>query len=338
MSHRIETGPSAVGTALVVIPGRVNYFYNTNGRRLAEAFVELGFAVDVRELGDCSEGTYDLCLLSNLAEVLHAFGDEAEGLSRVRDLGRRCGHLAALSMDSAMTPWYRRTVERCEAAGVATILDLGLWDQRPLLPESDLGRYCFVRDGLTGAERRLLEEVARDDAPRPIPWAFVGHVTAERAAFADYLVRHVDPTGFLYIPPLGPITEAGSPHLGHDQFRAVLRKSRFHPWCSHHEHFYLEPERFRIALLAGCVPLKVLMAGQEPPDDAPMRDLVVRKDEVPAIVNSRRDRWYRGRIFAEYRRHPLSGSLGRALSGRGVAVDASAAAIGTEQRIYARSA
>lgn len=316
-SDHDPAGPE-VGRALVIIPGMVNYFYNTNGRRLAESLADRGYAVSVHTLGEVPAGEWDLCLLSNIAEIVHAGGDADGAAARLRALGASCRAIAAVSLDSAATPWFGRTLELCEAAAVPTVLDLGLRDQRADLGPEAAGRYRFVPDGLTPTERLALEAVADGEGDRPIPWTFVGHQTADRAAFVDFLVREVDPSGFVYLPPLEPITESATPHLGPRQFAAVLRRSRYHVWCSHHHHFYMEPERFRLPLLAGCVPLKVLMDGQEAPGDAPLLFLIVRREELPGLVRSGSDRWLYGRLRDAYRGRSLAESLGDALEGLGL--------------------
>jgi hypothetical protein len=302
----------------VIIPGTVNYFYNTNGRRLAEALADLGYSAELRTLGDSPIGDCDLCLICNISEVIHSYGNEPEAAARIRELGSSCRGIAAVSLDSVMTPWFRRALNLCEAVAVPTILDLGLWDQGPYLEPGMAGRYRFVRDGLTPSELRTLDAEVAEDGDRPIPWTFVGHCTAERAAFIDYLVGHVDASGFVYIPPLEPITESGTPHLNPQQFRAVLRRSRYHVWCSHHHYFYMEPERFRLPMLAGCVPMKVLIDGQEAPGDAPLTYLMVAREKLAEIVRSRCDRWLHSRLCEEYRRNPLASSLAGALEGLGL--------------------
>jgi len=313
-----------------VIPGTVNYFYNTNGRRLAEALGAMGYRVEVAPAREATGGARDLCLLTNIAEIVHALGGPAEAVGKVRALVAGAKAAAAVSLDSVMTNWFRWTVDLCAVSNVPTIFDLGLWDQRPLLEAPPAVRYRFVRDGLTPTETATMEAALGEAGrPRPIPWAFVGHVTAERAAFVDELVRAVDPGGFVYLPPLEPIAESGTPHLDPRQFHAVLARSRYHVWCSHHGHFYMEPERFRLPLLAGCVPLKVLTGGQEAPADAPLRELLVPLGELPARVRSSdREASYR-RLCGAYRRHPLAAGLGAALDELGLpGASATARAVG----------
>jgi hypothetical protein len=314
-----STNDSRAPSALVVIPGTVNYFYNTNGRRLAEALSALGYRVEVAAAREAKGGARDLCLLTNIAEIVHALGGPSEAVGKIRALVSGARVAAAVSLDSVMTNWFRWTVDLCAVSDVPTIFDLGLWDQRPLLESPLAVRYRFVRDGLTPTETVTMEiALGEMGLPRPIPWAFVGHVTAERAAFVDELVQTVDPGGFVYLPPLEPIAESGTPHLDPKQFDSVLRRSRYHVWCSHHGHFYMEPERFRLPLLAGCVPLKVLTGGQIAPGDAPLRDLIVPLRELPSRVRSwDRDAAYR-RLCESYRRQPLALGLGGALEELGL--------------------
>ena len=320
MLHRADRQPGMAGAprALILIPETVNYFYNTSGRRLAEALGESGCTVEVGSLKGPIDGEWDLCLLSNLSEVLHAFGDEGAGLARVRELGKRCGAVAVLGMESAATPWFRRLLDLGAAADIPTILDLGLWDQSPLLDAEGAKRYRFLRDGLTSSESRALDEVLEAEDDRPIPWCFVGHLTHQRAAMVDFLIREVDPSGFFYLAPLGPTTETATPHLNPNQFNAVLGRSCYHVWCSHHHAFYVELERFRLSMLAGCVPIKVLMPGQEPPPDAPLRYLMVSRDDLPALVRSTGDRWLHRRLCNDYRSESLAESLAKTLGEAGL--------------------
>ncbi len=245
---------------LVLIPGSVNYFYNLSGRRIAEAARELGYFADVATLASCPERPYDWCVLSNVPEILHAFGDDHAGLAKLREFGCRWGLTSAIAIDCVQTPWYERLSYLSDRAGATAILDLGLHDQGHALPDEDRGAYRFLFSGLTASERRLMAAERFDDADRVLPWAFVGHVTPHRAALVDHLVRQVDPTGFAYLPNVAPYTETGSPHLNQGQFEAVLRRTRYQVWCSHHPHFYMEPERFRTSLLTGGVPIKIRLA------------------------------------------------------------------------------
>src|SRR4051812_47990238 len=98
-------------TALVLIPGSINYFYNLTGRRLAETLAELGFAVEVATLQEARGDSYDWCAISNISEVLVAYGAREEGLERLRALIGTCKAVASCSLDSVETHWYTNLCE-----------------------------------------------------------------------------------------------------------------------------------------------------------------------------------------------------------------------------------
>jgi hypothetical protein len=307
---------SRIRSALVLIPGMVNYFYNLNGRRIAEALRELHFKVDIGQLATCPEREYDWCILVNITEVLAGFGDQAAGLEKIRALRKRCRAMASCSLDCVATPWYHRLQEYCTQAGVEAILDLGLYDQRAYLPEASRAMYHFIPSGLTSSEVRELEAATGTDSERNIPWAFIGHLTPERAAIVDFLIQAVDPRGFVYLPGLAPYTEKGSPHLNQQQFERVLRHTRYQVWCSHHSHFYMEPERFRTSLLTGGVPVKVVESRGKLPKSVPFSYLLVEESQLHERLQERVFRQVRRRFQQDFLRLPrLHGSLADFLVG-----------------------
>ena len=278
-----EPGPAGL-TALVVVPDDVNYFYAQTGRRLAEALRAVGVATRVRTLKAAPErATPDLCVMVNLYELAFGYGDEAAGYKRLAELARRAARSFAVAMDCAMTPWFARASELCGRCGVGTLLDLGLHDQSAVVPPAARRLYRFAFNGLTAGERARVAGWGGHNGGRPLPWVFVGHVSPERARLVRRLVAEVDPAGFVYLPQLAPYRDKG-PHLNEAKLQSLLEHARFHVWCSHHPHFYMEGERFRNAALAGCLPLKVV---REPPPDAatlPFAGLVVREEGMPAAL------------------------------------------------------
>jgi hypothetical protein len=292
--HSRRPRTDAAPTALVLVPERLNYFFHLHGRRLAEALRELGFVTDVATLPACPDRPYDWCVLTNVTELIydHAYHGAAEvgefvsppqerdAVAALRLLARRWRAVAACSLDCVSPHWYRELKERCAVAGVETILNFGLHDQRAVLPAAWRPSYHFLVNGLTSSERRRLDEGEFADDRRALPWAFVGHLTSDRAALVDRLVAEVDPRGFVYAPRIGPRADKDSPHLGQRQYETVLRHARYQVWCSHQNGFYLESERFRLSLLAGSVPIKVMAAGRQPPAGVPFRYLLLDEDEV----------------------------------------------------------
>jgi hypothetical protein len=272
--------PQACRRALIIIPGTTNYFYNQCGQRLAETLRDLGVAVDVSVLERCPESNYDYCFLSNISEIIYASGAVDPGVAKLRALRQRCRYLGSCAIDCVQTRWYRRIHELSVCSEVDAILDLGVRDQSSFLEPTRRSLYRFVFSGLTPTEKRLLDAADWDDTGRSIPWAFVGHNTPYRVALVDHLIQTVSPQGFVYIPEPAAYTEKGSPHLNQQQFENVLRHTRYQVWCSHHSHFYMEPERFRLSLLTGGVPIRVVSSRQEMPPAVPFPYLLLEWREL----------------------------------------------------------
>jgi hypothetical protein len=316
----------ALRRALIIIPGTVNYFYNLSGYRVAEALEELGFAVDVCTLPECPEDEYDWCVLSNITEILHAYGDETGGLARLRLIRARCDRAASLAIDCVRTPWYRKIDDLSERAGVERILDLGLHDQSEFLEPEARARYRFVFSGLTPSEERRLDGLGEDDEGRTIAWAFIGHATPRRAALVDHLIQKVDPRGFVYSPEAAPYTEKGSPHLNQEQFERVLARTRYQIWCSHHSYFYMEPERFRSSLLTGGVPVRIIESRHEVPKAAPLSYLMMEPGAVGERLTASVFPRLRRRLWQDWRGFPrLSQEIARVLRESGIATEGLAA-------------
>lgn len=243
---------------LVLIPGSVSYFYNVTGRRVADALRTLGCDVDVHTLPSARQGEYDWCLAVDLTEITQAWGDKREAMRRFDEVRAECGRTAVILQECVNTHWFIDASGLVAEAGVDTVLDLGLNDQTDQLAPSTATRYRFVLNGLTRREHALARSMPPDSEDRPIPWVFIGHFTPTRAALVNRLVNEVDPGGFVYLPRLDPVTEDG-PHINASQLRRVLERSRYQVWCAHHSHFHLEGERFRNSLLAGGVPIKIML-------------------------------------------------------------------------------
>jgi hypothetical protein len=290
---------------------------------MAEALGELRFGVDLTTLDACPEGDFEICVLSNISEILHAYGDEAAGLSRIAAVGGRCRAMVSLGIDCVSTPWYHRIRDLSARAGAGLVLDLGLFDQGPFLGPEHRANYRFVFSGLTPSEAAVLgsldEDEGEDDPERTIPWAFVGSMTPRRVALVDHLVQRVDPRGFVYMPHLAPYPEDGSPHLNQEQFEQVLGRTRYQIWCSGHPYFYMEPERFRASLLTGGVPIKIVESRHQIPDSVPLGYLMMEPAEVgERLARSSYARTLR-RFREDWRRFPtLHREMARILSELGI--------------------
>lgn len=273
-------GSAADLRALIMVPGGVNYFYDDTGLRVAEALESLGFVTAVTTLDALTEERYDLCIIVNVAEVIHGVGDEERAiglLAKVHDVAPTC---AAMTLDSVKTHWFSGNVYYCEKVRIRSIIDLGFHDQRALLPDH-MGnvRYVFAFNGLTQSERQSLDRVPTTLGDRPVPWVMVGHQTAERARLAREMMDDYDTAGVVYLPYLTAFTAQG-PHLTGPQLDTLLSHARYQIWCSHHTNFYLESERFRASLLTGGVPVKALLYPLEAQQDAPFSYLLVDADAL----------------------------------------------------------
>lgn len=248
--------------ALVVVSGAVNYYYNLTGQRLAEALRELGCEVDLHTVRDEPSGEYDWCFWVNITELVASCPTRTDAMYRLSRLRAQSRIVASVLLDAVDTEWFVRACALSQEAGGDLILDLGLHDQSCRVQASVAPLYRFAFNGLTATERREVEARPWLEVKRPIPWAFIGHVTESRVHLVRRLIEEVDAAGFVYLPRLGPVTDDG-PHLNERQYRRVLEHAGYQVWCSHHTGFYLEGERFRLSLRSGATPIKMLLT---PPD------------------------------------------------------------------------
>lgn len=323
---------SSLRRALVLIPAEMNYFYELHGHRLAEALRSLGFRVKVGYLTEQIEETYDWGVLTNINEIVVSYNPtggainspmtaerEHSALTAIWRLHQNCRAVSCCSLDCASTVWYEWIQRRCQVVGIHTILDFGLHDQSEALNTAARKFYHYIPNGLTPSEQEALRRSQKEDEERPIPWVFVGHATAGRVVLVDHLINQVDPQGFVYMPSLSKVTAKASQHLNQQQYHTVMRKSRFQVWCSHHQHFYLESERFRMSLLAGCVPLKVVSDEQDVPPDVPFDYLILRESEVAEKMRQFDFRKMRRRFNADFLEFPsLAAGVAKFLTAQGI--------------------
>jgi hypothetical protein len=251
--------------ALLVIPHNVSYFYNLAGKRLAETLIHLGWEAELCPSGSMPQlEHYDLCVLLNIDEIIYSLQNPSAAKEYLSQLRKCSSVLASFAMEAVGTPWFDKILKLGQDAWVDYLIDAGLHTQQNRLPAFAQSGYQFLFNGLTVSEQQELATQPVDIETRPIPWAFVAHLTPTRMDIARRLIAQVNPSGFLYLARLlSPISENG-PHLNDAQFKSVLRKSRLQVWCSHHENPYLESERFRTSLLTGSLPIKILLYSQKP--------------------------------------------------------------------------
>ena len=300
-------------TALIIIPGRVSYFYDSEGRRVAEAFRNLGGTADVCTLTQRPTQPYDICFLLNLSEIVHAHnGNVSFVMEQLAQVKQQCGRVALVLLESVRTRWFLDSFNLMQKAGVEVLLDLGFHDQREQTPLKARSAYHFLFNGLVESERQVVPSRQTPLATRPLPWTFVGHLTPVRFHLLKQLTEKYDRQGFVYLVHFTPVTETG-PHLNQQQFHQVLQKSRFKIWCSHHQYPYIESIRFRLALLAGALPIKIDLF---PPDFAqpvPFAELMLPEAEFVERLRGLEFAAARQRFVTEFCQLPsLENSLAQA--------------------------
>jgi len=241
---------------LIVIPGSVNYFYNLTGRRIAEALTNLGFTVHIATLRSFAAQSFDWCFLINISEMIIGYGDRDAAMERLAQIRAHSRRTAMVLLDCAETHWFTNACRLAVKAEVDLLIDLGFHDQSAQVPAEVAPIYRFLFNGLTTSEREQVHVAAATPVDRTIPWVFIAHLTVDRANLVQHLLHGFDPGGVVYMPYLAPVTENG-PHLNERQVMTILKRSRFQVWCTHHQHFYMESERFRQSALAGALPIKV---------------------------------------------------------------------------------
>ncbi len=302
------SGYSECYSALILIPGNVSYFTDQAGRRIAEALQSLGWQVQIATLNSLPKGKFDWGFLVNVSELIHSCQSTGERLLSI--VRGKCRRLAQVLLECVTTHWFVKAFELGSRFGVEYVFDLGLQDQSKQLPKEVSEGYNFVFNGLIESEIKSLQSLDLSQ-PRPIPWAFIGHVTLPRIEIVYKLVRGFDPSGFFYLPELSvsPVTERG-PHLNEEQFLRVLSKARYQIWTSHHFGTYLEGERFRASLLTGSVPLKIVFNNALAPSGTPFPYLLIQEDRLAEDLRTLDFQQIRSRFVAEFLCLPrLSASL-----------------------------
>lgn len=255
---------------LIVVPTGSNYFYDAIGRRFASAFRNIGCDVTACRLKDYQVAEYDLVLYSNLFEIglMYVEGypdaskvsrlmqrenhDLSEALPRIEIIQRHAQRSGVLISEYVWTKWFAHNYYLTQITGIGKLYDIGFHSQAAAL--NGTVDYCFLFNALTEFEQQRVSHAQLSEQEQTIPWAFVERISPQNLEFAHSLVRRMGSEGVIYLPE--PITSDGS-HFNAAQVRRLLEKTRYYIWTSHHNYFYMESERFRDALLAGCVPIKV---------------------------------------------------------------------------------
>jgi len=295
---------------LIIIPGTVSYFYDEEGRRVAEALRNLGGCVDVETLRSYTPQPYDWCFLMNLSEIEFSMQSKAKTLQHVRHIKSFATRVAMILLESVEMKWFFQSLQLLQEADIDILLDLGFHNQYERATPETRKVYHFIFNGLTKSEREAAYQMFTPLEERPLPWTFVGHLTKERMRFLNKLTENLSRDGFLYLVHFTPVTETG-PHLNQEQFFTVLTRTQYKIWCSHHPFFYIESIRFRMALLAGTVPMKVNLDPHRAFDQSlPFSYLIHHEDDFHDAINQLDFEETRQKFATEFLEYPsLEASL-----------------------------
>lgn len=285
--------------AVILVSGSVNYYYDAIGYRLAQVLRNLGLTANVSTLKDAVDQDCDWLFVINLHEVLVGFGGEAAGLARLRQLRKRANAVYVVLLECVQTQWFQHNLDLCNALGIDALLDLGFHTQVADLPPAVQRLYRPVFNGLTAQEQQQVRAMANRQHARPIPWTFIGHQEIRRVRMVETLISQLAPDGLVYLPNIAPVS-AGSAHITGSQLQTILEKTRWYIWNAHHPHFYVESERFRNALLAGAVPIKVSDGSTSPTDDLPFIYLMPNEAALIDRLRSADFEQFRQRFADDY--------------------------------------
>lgn len=236
-----------------------NAFYSDLARRLLLACRQIGIATDlissdaIHKVPSWVAREASLVLV-NPYDLVHNLPNREPFYEAISGFRSRIMVLA----EAVETSWFSNQLELPVA--IDTFVDVGFLPQEDKIKELGLPRlpYRFLFHGLSKREReRVATENPKENAKRPIPWAFVGHKTIERVEFVRWLVEEVEARGVVFLPDKGHGVRPGSGAISPTGMDLLLKKSRTYVWVAHHEFAYYESFRFREAVLNGAVPLKL---------------------------------------------------------------------------------
>ena len=225
-------------------------------------------------------------------------------MHHIQHLKACCQQVGMILLESVRSPWFRDSLSLMQHAKLNILLDLGFYNQHQYASRKAQRVYHFVFNGLTQTEKQSIVGCALVSGDRPIPWTFVGHLVPRRLELLQRLIEDVDRRGFVYVVHFTPVTETG-PHLNQAQLHEVLLRTRYKIWCSHVEHSYVEPIRFRLALMAGAVPIKVNMQPFDITEPLPFANLLLDERDFDKKLGAMDFEETRHKFVDEFKSLPL---------------------------------
>ncbi|MBS7542264.1 hypothetical protein [Ancylobacter oerskovii] len=240
------------GMLPVIAPFGINWFYESQAENLAQDLTAFGLpaaALASADVAALRARAGDTVLIVNYSECLIA----AERAGRRAELNaalERFEHRILVNYDTVYSHWFGNQFPH-DAAPVTAVVDLTMVRQVEV-PFIRGVPYAWAPEAFSARERASL---GRWQAGRPLPWAMLGHATADRAAFLSAAMETLGGDGFAFLPPHRPYERRSG--LEAAEIARVLARADLYLWSSHHSFPYHEGFRALHAVAAGAVPAKV---------------------------------------------------------------------------------
>lgn len=235
----------------LIFPAGVNWFYETQATVLADDLTAQGVpaqAIPSTGIERLNEVNATTVLILNAAECALAARRAGVGEEFVEALSK-FDERVLLNYDSIFSRWFKNQLLVRDGL-ITAIIDIGMMPQTELMVRGI--PYLWAPEAFAQSEK---EQIQSWSEGRPLPWAVIGHVTADRAAFISSVQSTLGSSGLAFLPPLRPFQKNSG--LDHAGLIRVLQNSDLYLWSSHHDYPYHEGFRALHAIIAGAVPAKI---------------------------------------------------------------------------------
>jgi len=288
---------------LLIRPTNTNYNYELEVARVHAALCEAGYEAEIQDIATAVSRDYDHIWVFHILDLYYSRDAHDIQLStfhsNITIAREHATYMVNWSMEGLSTEWFETSFELANTYKLNWFVDFGLFAQHmPAVTDSSLQTiFCF--NGLTTEEREKLSNMA-PPTDRPIPWSLIGRRSEERVLLAHQLATQYSAKGFLYLSNFYTALAPSEGNISFESFTRILEKSVFAVWCSHGTFFYMEPQRFREAVLHGSLPVKSIVKGTLPDNVDFLSYTLVENDRVVETLQSLDKEAYWERLKADW--------------------------------------